>query len=270
MKILFSSGSITKLPLETVFELTRDAGFDGCDLVMDHQFNDPGHRDRVLKCSHILPVFSIHAPYALIPALGNQVEAIKYGVDLAKDLGSRVVTLHPPSRFSRQSSFLSWFKAVKDFQSAFDCGSVALALENMPLTRSLFPTYLLTDYRKLIEFGMGRNLYFTYDTTHLASCGRDTMEGLLLYVETGRLRNVHISDYSVLRRRSHLGIGRGDLPIGRILNTLRKLGYDYCITMEMAPHELPKTQEWLLEVMSYTCSYLRLHLGQETYKGEKP
>lgn len=246
-----------------MFQLTRDAGFDGCDLVMDHHFNNQDHRDRVLECSRILPIFSIHAPYAPLPAIGNEVQAIQHGVQLAKELGSHVVTFHPPSRFSRQSSFLRWFKGVKDFQSAFDCGDVALALENMPLTMSVFPTYLLTDYKKLIEFGMARNLHFTYDTTHAGSCGQDTIEALLLYLATDRLRNVHVSDYGVRRRRSHLGIGRGDLPLGRILNTLRKLGYDHCITLEMAPHELPRTKEWLLEVMTYACSYLRLQLGQK-------
>lgn len=265
MKILFSSGSITKLPLEAVFELSRDAGFDGCDLVIDHQFNNPDHRNRVVECSRIVPVFSIHAPYAHVEALGSDVEAMTYSVELARELGSHVVTFHPPSRFSQQSSFLRWFKGVRDFQSAFECRNVALALENMPLTRSVFPTYLLTDYRKLIEFGLERNLYFTYDITHLASCNQDTIEGLLLYLETGRLRNIHVSDYSARKRRSHLGMGRGELPITRILNTMWKLGYDSCITLEMSPHEFPRTKEWLFEAMAHACSYLRLHLRQERH-----
>jgi sugar phosphate isomerase/epimerase len=264
LKILFSSGSINRLPLETVFELTRDAGFDGCDLVIDHQFNDPALWGLVVEYSQILPVCSIHAPYAHVDALGDDVQAVMRSVELAKELKSHVVTFHPPSRFYRQSGFLRWFKGVKDFQSAFDCGPVALALENMPLTRSVFPTYLLTDYRKLIEFGMTRNLYFTYDITHLGSCGQDTIEGLLLYLGTGRLRNVHVSDYSLRKRRSHLGMGRGELPIARILNTMWKLGYDSCVTLEMAPHEFPRTREWLLETMSYACSYLRFQLGQDT------
>jgi sugar phosphate isomerase/epimerase len=263
LKILFSSGSINSLSLEAVFSLARDAGFDGCDLVMDHQFNDPAHWDRVVEYSQILPVYSIHAPYAHVEALGNDVQALMRSVELAKELKSHVVTFHPPSRFSKQSGFLRWFKGVKDFQSAFDCGPVALALENMPLTRSIFPTYLLTDYRKLLEFGMKRNLFFTYDITHLGSCGQDTIEALLLYLGTERLKNVHVSDYSLLKRRSHLGMGRGELPIGRLLNTMWKLGYDSCVRLEMAPHEFPRTTEWLFEAMSYACSYLRLQLGQE-------
>jgi sugar phosphate isomerase/epimerase len=269
LKILFSSGSITGLSIEAVFELTRDAGFDGCDLVMDHHFNDPDYRQRVVECSRILPIYSIHAPYAHVDALGDDVQAVTRSVELAKELKSHVVTFHPPSRLSHQSAFLRWFKGVKDFQSAFECGGVALALENMPLTRSVFPVYVLTDYRKLIEFGLARNLYFTYDTTHLASCRGDTIEALLQYLGTGRLRNIHVSDYSARKRRSHLGIGRGDLPITRILNTMAKLGYDGCVTLEMAPHEFPRTKEWLSEVMGYVCSYLRLQLGQDVTKGQK-
>jgi sugar phosphate isomerase/epimerase len=263
LKILFSTGSINRLPLEAVFVLARDAGFDGCDFVMDHKFNDPAFRDRVLECSSVLPVSSIHAPYAHIAALGNDVQAVKRSVELAKELGSQVVTFHPPSWFSRQFSFLRWFKSVKDFQSVLGCDTVALALENMPRTGLIFPTYVLADYRRLIDFGMAKNLYFTYDITHLGSCGQDIIEALLLYLRTGRLRNVHVSDYSLSGGRSHLGIGRGELPIARLLNTMWKLDYDSCVTLEVAPHEMPRTEEWLFKVMSYACSYLRLQLRQE-------
>jgi sugar phosphate isomerase/epimerase len=264
LKILFSTGSINHLPLEDLFVLVRDAGFDGCDLVLGTEFNDPAHGNRVRECSrHILPVHSIHAPYAHVASLGNDVQAVKRSVELAKELHSQVVTFHPPSWFSRQFSFLRWFRSVRDFQSVLECGSVALALENMPLSRRIFPAYVLADYRSLIRFGVGRNLYFTCDTTHLGSCGEDIIEGLLFYLGTGRLRNVHVSDYSVRGRRSHLGIGQGELPIGRFLNTLWRLNYDACVTLEMAPQELPRTKEWLLEVMSYACSYLRLQLGQD-------
>lgn len=270
MKILFSTGSISHLPLEDVFDLARNAGFDGCDLVMGREFNDPGYEDRVLNCRHILPIFSIHAPYAHVAALGNDVQAVRRSVELAEELGSHVVTFHPPSWSARQLGFLRWFRSVKDFQKALGCETVALSLENMPLIRPILPAYALTNYRKLIKFGLARNLYFTYDITHMGSCNEDIVEALLLYLGTGRLRNVHVSDHSLLSGRSHLGIGRGDLPISRLLNTMRRLGYDSCVTLEVAPHEFPRTKEWLIKVLFYACSYLRLHLRQGPIDSEKP
>lgn len=262
MRILFSTGSVTHLPVKDLFELVQEAGFDGCDLVMGRKFNDPSYLQKVRDCLGILPVLSIHAPYAHIPAFGDEIQALRRSVEIAKEFGSQVVTFHPPSWYARQFSFLRWFRRVKDFQQELGCEGVSLALENMPLRRLILPTYFLNNFQKLLKFGVERNLYFTYDVTHMGSCGHDIVDGLLRYLGTGRLRNVHVSDYSLWREREHLGIGRGELPIVRLLNTMNRLRYDSCVTLELAPQELPRTKEWLFRVVSYACSYLRLQLGE--------
>jgi len=261
MRILFSTGSVTHVPIERVFELVREAGFDGCDLVVGPEFNDPKYRQRVIKCLEILPIVSMHSPYRRVDAFGSQTQSLYCSLELARELGSQVVTFHPPSWYEREFSFLWWFYQVKDFQRRLECGNVALAIENMPLRRLIFPTYTLNGFKRLIRFGMARNLYFTYDITHMGSCGHDIIDALMLYMRTGRLKNVHVSDYSLWREQSHLGIGRGELPIVRLLNTMKRFGYDSCVTLELAPNELPRTKEWLSKVISYACSYLRLQLG---------
>jgi sugar phosphate isomerase/epimerase len=261
VRILFSTGSVAHMPIESVFELVKEAGFDGCDLVLGPEFNDPKYRQRVTDCLRILPICSMHSPYRRVEAFGDQVHSLRYSVELAKELGSEVVTFHPPSWYDREFRFLRWFLQVKDFQRELSCDHVALALENMPLRRLVLPTYALNGFRRLIKFGMAHNLYFTYDITHMGSCGHDIVDALLLYMRTARLRNVHVSDYSLWREQSHLGIGRGELPIVRLLNTMKRLDYDACVTLELAPNELPRTKEWLSKVISYTCSYLRLQLG---------
>jgi sugar phosphate isomerase/epimerase len=267
VKILFSTGSVTHLPIESVFELVREAGFDGCDLVIGREFNDPKYRQRVTDCLKILPICSMHSPYMRVDAFGDQAQSVQRSIEFAKELGSQVVTFHPPSWYDREFTFLRWFRQVKDFQRELQCDRVALALENMPMRRLIIPTYALNSFRSLIKFGMARNLYFTYDITHMGSCGHDVIDAFLLYMRTGRLRNVHVSDYSLWREQSHLGIGRGELPIGRLLNTMKRLNYDSCVTLELAPNELPRTKEWLSKVITYVCSYLRLQLGMNEGDG---
>jgi sugar phosphate isomerase/epimerase len=267
VRILFSTGSIKHLPLEEVFELAREAGFDGCDLVIGREFNDSNYRCKVLDCLAILPIGSLHAPYTHVAAFGDEVQALRSSVELAREFGSQVVTFHPPSWFTRQFDYSRWFRHVKDFQLELGCEGIALAVENMPLRRLILPTYVLNNFRRLMDFGVKRNLYFTYDITHMGSSGHDIVDGLLLYLGTGRLRNVHVSDYSLWRERSHLGLGRGELPIVRLLNTMRRLEYDSYVTLELAPQELPRTREWLSKVVSYACSYLKLHLGREETAG---
>jgi sugar phosphate isomerase/epimerase len=263
IKILFSTGSLGHLPIQEVFSVAKAAGFDGCELVIGKNFNVPGYKSEIASCVDILPIHSIHAPYVHIAAWGNEHQALRRTVELSRELNAGVITFHPPSWLARELTYYRWFCKVRDFQKDLDCGDIFLSIENMPLLRLMIPPYVMNSYRKLIKFGMERNLYFTYDITHIGTYGHDIVDVFLSYFNTGRLKNIHLSDYSLWREKSHLGIGRGELPIVRLLATMSRLKYEGMVTLEIAPHELPRTDEWLLKVMRYTSSYLRLHLGRQ-------
>jgi sugar phosphate isomerase/epimerase len=262
MKILFSTGSLSHLPIQEVFSLVKEAGFDGCEFVIGKKFNKEEYKSEVEECTKILPIYSMHAPYVHIAAWGDEAQALRQSVELAKDLHANIVTFHPPSWLAREIRFYRWFRNVKDFQKELDCENVFLDIENMPLIKLMIPPYILNNFKKMIKFGLKKNLYFTYDITHIGTYGYDVIDGFFAYHDTGRLKNVHLSDYSLWREKSHLGIGRGELPIVRLLNTMRRSGYDGFITLEIAPNELPRTREWLLKVMSYSSSLLKLHLDE--------
>ena len=121
--------------------------------------------------------------------------------------------------------------------------------------------YVLNDYRDLLEFGVRKNLYFTFDTTHCATFGGDVIAAFLTVFKTGRLKNVHISDYG--NSRSHLFLGSGELPVAKLLSTMMRLGYDGMVTLEVSPRELPRTREWLVKVMKYQLAFLKMNLGME-------
>ncbi len=260
MKILFSTGSLMHMPIEEVFLLAKDAGFDGCEFVIGKNFNRKNYEKDVEKCLSILPIFSMHAPYMHIAEWGNEIQALNRSIELAKRFNVQVVTFHPPSWLAREVRFYRWFKNVNDFQKELDCENVFLDIENMPLIKLMIPPYFINNFKKIIKFGLKKNLYFTYDITHIGTYGYDIVNGFFAYHDTGRLKNIHLSDYSLWREKSHLGIGRGELPIVRLLNTMRRLGYNGFVTLEVAPNELPRTREWLLKVMSYSSSLLKLHL----------
>ena len=264
MKILFSTGSLYYLPVREVFLLAAEAGFDGCDLVIDGRFNQPGYVENVKACLDILPVYSVHAPYATIKAWKNHKEALRQSVGIARALGAEVVNFHPPSWFSFEISFFRWFNKVHDFQKEFGAKSLNLTLENMPLIgkRLMLAPYVLNDYRDLIDFGINRNLCFTFDTTHIASYGNDPIAAFIQYFKTGRLKNIHLSDCRGFK--SHLFLGKGDLPLAKLLNTMRRLGYDGMVTLEISPDELPKTREWLVKMMGYQFAFIELHWRKDS------
>ena len=207
MKLLFSTGCLYYLPIEDVFTIARDAGFEGCDLVIDGRFADDRYAARVLKCLHILPVCSVHAPYAKMSSWGGPAEVLSRTFAIARQAGAKVVNFHPPSWYSMEMQFVRWFRKVEDFQkeAAFpDCG---LAVENMPLLgkRLMLAPYVLNAYEDLIDFGMEKNLYFTFDITHAATFGADVTAAFITFLRTSRLKNVHVSDFGGFK--SHLFLG---------------------------------------------------------------
>ncbi len=261
MKVLFSTGCLFYLPLKEIFHLAGEAGFDGCDLVIDSHFANPRSLDLLSECSDLLPVHSVHAPFMKMRSWGTKAEMLSKSIEIAKGVKASVVNFHPPSWYSMELKFLQWFKKVKDFQRELSCEGLDLAIENMPLAgkRVMLASYILNDFKDLIDFGLERNLYFTFDTTHLGTFGDDVVAAFLAFHRTGRLRNIHLSDYGA--SRSHLFLGSGELPIVKLLNTMRRLEYDGMVTLEVAPNELPKATPWLLKMMRYQLSLVRLHLG---------
>lgn len=263
MKILFSTGCLYYLPAREIFLLAREAGFDGCELVIDRRFNDSRSIDAAIECSQILPVHSIHAPFMKMPAWGNEVYSLQRSVEIAKILGTRVVNFHPPNWFSLEMAFFRWFRKVDDFQKKLGADDVILTIENMPRMgkKLLLAPYVLNDFQDLLEFGVRRNLYFTFDTTHLATFGYDVISAFLAFFRTGRLQNIHISDFGDYQ--SHLFLGCGDLPVVKLLNTIGRLAYDGMVTLEISPHELPRTREWLLKMLRYQLDFLKMHLRRQ-------
>ena len=261
MKVLFSTGCLFQLPLKDIFTIARDAGFDGCDLVIDGRFRGGGIIDTVMECLEILPVYSVHAPFVKMKEWGQARDILARSLEVAKTVGAGVVNFHPPSWYSMEMKFLKWFRKVEDFQREFGCTVPGLALENMPLVgnRVMLAPYVLNAYEDLITFGVERNLYFTFDTTHLGTFGGDVTAAFLKFFKTERLKNIHISDYGNFK--SHLFLGRGQLPLAKLLNTARRLGYKELVTLEISPHELPKARAWLIDVLAYQASFLKLHLG---------
>jgi sugar phosphate isomerase/epimerase len=263
MKILFSTGCLYYLPIKDIFNLAGEAGFDGCDLVINTLFNRRDYIDTVKECLQVLPVYSTHAPFMKMVSWGNKINALQQTLEIARQLHAEVVNFHPPSWFHMEMQFFKWLNKIKDFQKELSCEDMALTIENMPLSgkRLMLAPYVLNDYRDLVEFGVRKNLYFTFDTTHFATFGGDVIAAFLTVLKTGRLKNVHISDYG--NSRSHLFLGSGELPIVKLLSTMMRLGYDGMITLEVSTNELPRAREWLVKAMKYQLAFIKMNLGIE-------
>jgi sugar phosphate isomerase/epimerase len=261
MQLSISTGTLFIFPLDKVFNIARAAGFDGVELIINQDFQKVNSRRLVRELSDILPIFSIHAPFMPLDGWGNQMDSLKRCVEIAADCGVPLVNFHPPSWLGGEIRFWRWMYRIMDFQEEVSRKGVIITLENMPwVGRYNINPHILSNTEKMIEFLRERNLYLTFDCTHMGSGKANFINDFYLFYKSGRIRNVHFSDYG--HGREHLLPGHGILPLTRFLNHLRNTGYDQTLTLELSPHEFPREEGIIIESLKEIKNYLERETAQ--------
>lgn len=255
MKLILSAGSLYTLPLAKTFEIARDTGFDGMEVIINFDFQYQDGLSVLREVQQILPVFSLHAPFFPLDGWGNKMEQLRLTVELALAAGVPLINFHPPAWMGLELRFWRWLNKVRDFQAEIGQGQVLITMENMPCT-GVFGCnpHFLGKTASMIHFMQERNLFLTFDTAHMGSSKANFLHDFHLFYNSGRMRNIHFSDYG--HGREHLLPGRGILPLTRFLNHLRETGYNETLTLELSPHEFPKEEELIREAMAEIFSYL--------------
>lgn len=256
MQLILSAGSLYQLPLADIFTLAKETGFDGVEVIINHDFAFHDGIELLRQLQLIHPVRSIHAPFFQIDGWGDKVCQLQRSVQLAAACDIPVVTFHPPVWLGLDFKFWSWMKRIADFQTEIGEGKVCICLENMPVDPELkINPYRLAKTPRLIEFLQRHNLQLTFDTAHMGSMKTNFLYDFHLLYDTGRIRNIHFSDYG--QGREHLLPGHGLLPLSRFLNHLRETEYDHGLVLELAPEEFPETLDEIRATLSQLCSYLQ-------------
>lgn len=255
MKLVLSAGTLYTFPMAKVFEIARDTGFDGMEVIINHDFQFRDGVALIRDLQQILPVLSLHAPFFEIDGWGNKMEQLERTVSLAAATEVPLINFHPPAWLGLEFRFWRRLKRIRDFQAEIGENRTLITMENMPCT-GMFgcnPHFLATT-GTLIEFMHERNLYLTFDTAHMGSSKANFLHDFHLFYNSGRMRNIHFSDFG--NGREHLIPGRGILPLTRFLNHLRETGYNESLTLELSPHEFPKEEEPIRETMAEIFAYL--------------
>lgn len=260
MKLILSAGSLYTLPSTQVFEMARDVGFDGMEVIINHDFSGSKHLGHMRELQSIFPVLSIHAPFFEIDGWGNKADQLKRCAELALNAGVPLINFHPPNWLNFEFKFWRWFRKIRDFQEEIGQGGVLVTIENMPcLPQFKMNPYLLSKIDHMIRFVEERNLYMTFDTAHCGSMHTDFLSDFHRFYDAGRMRNIHFSDYG--NGQEHLLPGHGALPLTRFLNHLQETRYDHALVLELSPQEFPREpgmiKETLAEVFAYLCKETR-------------
>ena len=259
MKLVLSAGSLYTLPLETVFELARDTGFDGMEVIINHDFQYQDNVALLDQLQQILPICSLHAPFMELDGWGDKIHQLRRTCQLALDAGIPLINFHPPCWLAFEFKFWHWFNSIADFQQELGQDQVVITIENMPATGPFGSNpYVLANTDRMIEFMQANNLFMTFDTAHMGSSKADFLNDFHRFYDCGKMRNIHFSDYGY--GREHLLPGRGVLPLTRFLNHLRETRYNDTLTLELSPHEFPSELTGIRESLGEIFEYL----AQET------
>lgn len=256
MKLIFSAGSLYTQPTPKVFELARDVGFDGMEIIVNHDFRGRNQVNYLRTLSEILPIYSMHAPFFEIDGWGGKIDQLKICADLALEAGVPLINFHPPSWLGLELKFWRWLKRIDDFQADLGQNRVVITMENMPcMPKSKINPYMLSAPEKMTAFLKEHNLFLTFDTAHCGSMHTSFINDFYHYYGSGRMRSIHFSDYA--NGEEHLMPGHGGLPLTRFLNHLRETGYDHSLVLELSPYEFPEDfsqiRATLEEVFRYLC-----------------
>jgi sugar phosphate isomerase/epimerase len=257
ISVSLSAGTLYHLKLSKIFTIARECGFDGVELIINQVFEKRDPRPIIDKLIKICPISSIHAPFFKIAGWGNQIKTLLKIIEIAGEFDIPLVNFHPPLWFPPEFTFWRWFRNVDDFQSLVKGSRTIVTVENMPYVgnRIRFNPNILNKTEKMVQFIEKHNLFMTFDTTHLGSHNPNFLGGFQQFYQTGRIRNIHFSDYG--HGREHLFPGRGLLPLTRFLYLLKHLQYQGPITVELSPVELPPTTDTIITSLTDLLGYLR-------------
>jgi sugar phosphate isomerase/epimerase len=260
MKILLSSGCLYTLPLEKVFRIASEAGYDGMEAIISEAIGGDERHLLLRDLTEILPIYVLHSPFHVIPGWGDSKTALLKTIELAERLSVPMVNFHPPKWLDLEMGFWRWMYSMRDFQCELGDGKIAIAVENMPYREGMlrFNPYILRRTEDMVRFIKEKNLYLTFDCAHMGTAKVDFEGNFLRLYETRRVKNIHFSDYQNLRE--HLLPGRGILPLAGLLKCLKESRYDEMITLEIIPQELPGDEEAAKKVLREKVLYIRREL----------
>ena len=258
--VVLSAGTLYTMKLSEIFEIASECGYDGVELIINSLFESGNPHKIIEKLLLICPILSIHAPFFKLHGWGHSGKSLIRCINLAKDFGIPLVNFHPPFWFPPEFTFRRWFHKVEDYQNLVSNSQVIVTLENMPYVgkRIRFNPNILRKSEEMLAFIEKHNLFMTFDTTHIGSHNPNFLGEFQRILVSGRVKNIHFSDYG--HGREHLFPGRGTLPLTRFLYMLKERNYEGAVTLELSPAELPQKRDMIVESLSEVNEYLRSEL----------
>jgi sugar phosphate isomerase/epimerase len=237
--VALSTASVFPERTADAFEAAARLGYDGVEVMVTA---DPVSQDaevlRRLVDYHGVPVLAIHAPCLLLTQRvwgKDPWSKLDRSAALARELGAKVVVVHPPFRWQRDYA--------RDFESRLagmqGQDGVIFAVENLYPLRPGTDVTAYAPHWNPLELDVG---HVTLDLSHTASSGSDA---LAMADQLGpRLAHVHLADGNRPGPAdAHLVPGRGTQPCAELLHRLPALGFTGIVVLEVNTRRALTEQE---------------------------
>ena len=237
--VVLSTASVFPERTADAFEVAARLGYDGVEVMVTA---DPVSQDAVvlrrLAEYHGVPVMAIHAPCLLLTQRvwgKDPWTKLDRSSALARELGAKVVVVHPPFRWQRDYA--------RDFESRLAAmqgqDGVIFAVENLYPLRPGTDVTAYAPHWNPLELDVD---HVTLDLSHTASSGSDA---LAMAERLGpKLAHVHLADGSRPGPAdAHLVPGRGSQPCAELLHRLPGLGFTGMVVLEVNTRRALTEQE---------------------------
>jgi sugar phosphate isomerase/epimerase len=218
--LTLSSDSLKGYGLNRIFEMVKNAGFEGLDLYMDPRDFDTQNTEYVKRLieEYKLPVVSIAT------SANSTAKNIMDAVEMAKEIGTKIVVVQPPRMFNFK--YIKWLTV--EIPKIRQKEELSIALENASNETFLgiIPEHAMNNLNELRKFK-----HAALDTTRVAQKKDDLIRVFELLKKF--LVHVHISN--VKKGKGYALPDEGVLPLESFLAKLKQEGYRGAISFKISP-----------------------------------
>ncbi len=226
--------TFSQKPILESIETIATCGFDCAEIWVDHAWDE----DRGASIEELNEALAKHNLQSTVhcsimdisitsPNKGIREESLRQtyqAIDFARDLGSRLIVIHPGSRFATledpQTHWANQVDSIGRILAYAKQQGVLATVENMDSDKEIVSVKYWDDLNRLFEDVGRAEKWVTLDVTHI----RDTEKTLTFIEQAGtNIAHFHLSDGTAAKM--HLRIGTGELDLRRIVAALKGVGY---------------------------------------------
>jgi len=196
------------------------------------------------KMERSVHVGGIYDAEKLAQSAGSEYEKAQEeanrGIELCRELGSGLVSLHPPffmsdkarSKQSMSKAKDCFYRLVDDSVDLASQKGIKLALESFCCPPFIFNG--LDDYMEFVSSFRSLQLWILLEVGHLFHMGFSLDKAV--HMSRKRLSDVHIHDATLggdVQKATHLPIGRGQIDFTDLISCLHEVNYSDWLTLEI-------------------------------------